>query len=120
MRLLARDAGGSDDGVVSVTVAVVDPASEADAPLGLGSKPRVVEDLVDEGAVEPHCLAVSLGPGAAVQDRRSASTSANASEQKLGPLSVRTSSTAMSLDQSWALRQNPTGVVAVSLSWAST
>ena len=40
----------ADGGVVSVTVVVVDPAFEADAPLGLGSELEVVEEptrLVD-------------------------------------------------------------------------
>ena len=56
---------------MSVTVVVVDPASEADAALGFGSEPEVVEELVREGAVEALCFAVGLGPirpGPAVHD----------------------------------------------------
>ena len=56
---------------VSVTVVVVDPAPEADAALGFGSEPEVVEELVGEGAVEALSFAVGLGPvgpGPAVHD----------------------------------------------------
>ena len=45
---------------MSVAVVVVVPAFEADAALGLGSEPVVVEELVGEGAVESLCLAVGL------------------------------------------------------------
>lgn len=38
------------------------PASEADAPLGLGSEFEVVEELIGEGAVEALCLSVGLRP----------------------------------------------------------
>ena len=56
---------------MSVTVVVVDPAFEADAPLGLGSELEVVEELVGEGAVEALCFAVRLGPVGSAPARRS-------------------------------------------------
>ena len=59
--------------------------------LVLGSEPSGVEVLVGEGAVEALGLAVGLGsisPSRRWRMRRSTKTSANASEQKFGPLSV--------------------------------
>ena len=57
--------------MVSVTVVVVDPAFEADAPVGFGAEAVLVEEFVGEGAVEALGFAVGLGPiraGAQVRD----------------------------------------------------